>query len=123
MRISDWSSDVCSSDLTAASLNLPKGRPPENTASCILTAANRILAGLERGITIETRVLRQAMEEAFDGSDAEGFWSWNDAYDACEAAQVLFLKKYGRASQERAAERRSVVQEQHVAERVAPDES
>src|SRR3546814_16987264 len=88
---------------TAASLNLPKGRPPENTASCILTAANRILAGLERGTTIESRILRQAMEEAFGGSDAEGFWSWKDAYEACATAQVLFLKKYGRAMQERAA--------------------
>ena len=76
---------------------------PENTASCIFTAANRILAGLERGTTIETRILRQAMEEAFGGSDAEGFWSWKDAYEACEAAQVLFLRKYGRAMQEKAA--------------------
>ncbi|PKQ00380.1 MAG: methylase [Alphaproteobacteria bacterium HGW-Alphaproteobacteria-13] len=88
---------------TAASLNLPKGRAPEIIASCILTAANRILAGLERGTTIESRILRQAMEEAFGGSDAEGFWSWKDAYEACETAQVLFLKKYGRAMQERAA--------------------
>ncbi len=88
---------------TAAPLSLPKGRTPENTASCIFTAANRILAGLERGTTIETRILRQAMEEAFGGSDAEGFWSWKDAYEACEAAQVLFLRKYGRAMQEKAA--------------------
>lgn len=88
---------------TTAPLSLPKGRTPENTASCILTAANRILAGFERGITIETRILRQAMEEAFGCSDAEGFWSWKDAYEACEAAQVLFLKKYGRAMQEKAA--------------------
>ena len=87
---------------TAAPLSLPKGRTPENTASCIFTAANSILAGLERGTTIETRILRQAMEEAFGGSDAEGFWSWKDAYEACEAAQVLFLKKYGRACQEKA---------------------
>ena len=87
---------------TAAPLSLPKGRTPENTASCIFTAANSILAGLERGTTIETRILRQAMEEAFGGSDAEGFWSWKDAYEACEAAQVLFLKKYGRAMQEKA---------------------
>lgn len=77
-------------------------RTPDNTAPCILTAAERILAGLERGITIETRILRQAMEEAFGGSDAEGFWSWKDAYEACEAAQVLFLRKYGRAMQEKA---------------------
>ena len=87
---------------TAAPLSLPKGSTPENTASCILNAANRILAGLERGIQIETRILRQAMEEAFGGSDAEGFWSWKDAYEACEAAQVLFLRKYGRAMREKA---------------------
>ncbi len=87
----------------AAPLSLPKGRTPEITASCILTAANRILAGLERGVTIETPILRQAMEVAFGGSDAEGFWSWKDAYEACEAAQVLFLRKYGRAMQEKAA--------------------
>ncbi len=89
------------SDPPSADQSSPS-RTPEKTASCILTAANRILAGLERGITIETRILRQAMEEAFGGSDAEGFWSWKDAYEACEAAQVLFLKKYGRAMQEKA---------------------
>lgn len=74
-------------------------RTPDNTASCILNAANGILASLERGVQIETRLLRQAMEEAFGGSDAEGFWTWKDAYEACEAAQVLFLKKYGPAMQ------------------------
>src|SRR3546814_14569490 len=29
MRISDWSSDVCSSDLMVTELNLPNARPPE----------------------------------------------------------------------------------------------
>lgn len=78
-------------------------RAPENIAACILDAAGRILVGLERGVQIETRLLRQAMEGAFGGSDAEGFWSWKDAYEACETAQVLFLRKYGRAMQEKAA--------------------
>ena len=78
-------------------------RMSEDQASFILTAAERIFAGLERSIQIETRILRQAMEEAFGGSDAEGFWSWKDAYEACEAAQVLFLRKYGRACREKAA--------------------
>jgi len=78
-------------------------RAPEEEAACILKAAKRILAGLERGNLIEARVLRQAMEEAFAGSDAEGFWTWKAAYEACEAAQVLFLRKYGRTMQERAA--------------------
>lgn len=78
-------------------------RTPEDTAFCICQAAERVLADLERGVSIETRILRQAMEEAFGGSDAEGVWTWKDAYDACEAAQVLFLRKYGRAMRERAA--------------------
>jgi len=35
------------------------------------------------------------MADAFGSSDAEGSWIWKDAYDACEAAQVLFLRKFG----------------------------
>ena len=77
-------------------------RAPEEEAACILKAAERIFTGLERGLLIEARVLRQAMEEAFGGSDAEGFWTWKAAYEACEAAQVLFLRKYGRAIREKA---------------------
>lgn len=37
------------------------------------------------------------MEGAFGGSDASGAWDWKTAYDACEAATVLFLRKYGKA--------------------------
>ncbi|MEI2384740.1 strawberry notch family protein [Breoghania sp. JC706] len=77
-------------------------RTPEEEAACILKAAERILTGLERGIFIEACVLRQAMEKAFGGSDAEGFWTWKAAYEACEAAQVLFLRKYGCAMREKA---------------------
>lgn len=77
-------------------------RAPEEEVACILKAVERILTDLERGLLIEARVLRQAMEEAFGGSDAEGFWTWKAAYEACEAAQVLFLRKYGRAMREKA---------------------
>ena len=41
--------------------------------------------------------LRAAMEAAFGASDAAGAWDWKLAYDACEAATVLFLRKYGKA--------------------------
>jgi predicted RNA methylase len=47
-------------------------------------------------------MLRAAMESAFGGSDAEGDWDWKMAYDACEAATVLFLRKFGPAMQARA---------------------
>ena len=42
------------------------------------------------------------METAFCGSDAEGAWIWKDAYEALEAAQVLFLHKFGMAMRTRA---------------------
>ena len=43
------------------------------------------------------------MSAAFGGSDAEGAWNWKTAYDACEAAQILFLRKFGPAMRRRAA--------------------
>ena len=33
------------------------------------------------------------MTISFGGSDAEGAWSWRDAYDAIEAALVLQLRR------------------------------
>ena len=37
------------------------------------------------------------MEDAFGASDSTGAWVWKDAYEACEGAQVLFLRRYGSA--------------------------
>src|SRR3546814_1152965 len=37
------------------------------------------------------------MEAAFGASDTSGAWDWKTAYDACEAATVLFLRKFGPA--------------------------
>ena len=40
---------------------------------------------------------RAAMSTCFGGTDAEGFWVWKDAYEALEAAQVLFIRRFGPA--------------------------
>ena len=66
-------------------------------ASAIIAAAHRLLALLERGQRVDSASLRTAMETAFDASDATGVWDWKTAYEACECATVLFLRKYGRA--------------------------
>jgi hypothetical protein len=42
------------------------------------------------------------MEHAAGASDSEGGWDWKSAYDACEAAAVLFLRKFGGAMAARA---------------------
>jgi predicted RNA methylase len=66
-------------------------------ASDIHHAARLLLTDLERGRRIDAATLRAAMQAAFGASDASGAWHWKSAYDACEAATVLFLRKYGSA--------------------------
>ncbi|MBL4918646.1 bifunctional class I SAM-dependent methyltransferase/DEAD/DEAH box helicase [Szabonella alba] len=68
-----------------------------DTAASIFAAAGLLLPRLERGQRIDAATLRGAMEAAFGASDATGAWDWKTAYDACEAATVLFLRKYGKA--------------------------
>ena len=36
------------------------------------------------------------MSAAFGASDTQGAWVWKDAYEAAEAAMVLFIQRYGR---------------------------
>ena len=72
------------------------GTPSRGTA--LITAAEVIFPELAGGRPVDARILRSAMEVAFGGSDAEGFWTWKDAYEAGEAALVLFLRRFGPAS-------------------------
>ena len=62
-----------------------------------------LLPHLERGQRVDAAMLRAAMETAFGASDADGAWDWKTAYDACEAATVLFLRKFGPAMRAQAA--------------------
>ena len=71
--------------------------PHPDAPGAIIVAAQRLLPHLERGQRIDAAILRAAMEAAFGASDASGAWDWKTAYDACEAATVLFLRKYGKA--------------------------
>jgi predicted RNA methylase len=62
-------------------------------AQAIHTTARQILVPLEAGRRVDSSLLRTAMETAFGGTDADGTWDWKSAYEACEAATVLFLRK------------------------------
>jgi hypothetical protein len=72
-------------------------------AAAIAEAARLLLPDLEHGRRIGAAMLRAAMECAFGGSDTEGAWDWKTAYDSCEAATVLFLRKFGPAMRARGA--------------------
>ncbi|TDX20976.1 strawberry notch-like NTP hydrolase domain-containing protein [Rhodovulum visakhapatnamense] len=76
---------------------------PLAAAPAILAAANLILPHLERGQRVDAAILRGAMETAFGASDVTGVWDWKLAYEACEVATVLFLRKYGKTLFRKAA--------------------
>ncbi|MFC3058575.1 strawberry notch family protein [Paenirhodobacter populi] len=71
-------------------------------AQAVMTAAEHLLPHLEQGHRIDATILRAAMESAFGDSDSTGAWDWKTAYEATEAATVLFLRKYGRALRQKA---------------------
>jgi len=72
-------------------------RAAASLTSAVVRAARQLLTDLERGRRIDAAVLRGATEAAFGASDATGAWNWKIAYDACEVATVLFLRKFGSA--------------------------
>ena len=74
----------------------------ETNSKALLAAARTLLPVLESGRPLDASTLRDAMARPFGASDAEGAWSWKDAYEAAEAALVLFLQRYGRAMRRRA---------------------
>ena len=81
--------------------NAPRSTPP-TSETALFEAAKALLPVLTAGRPLDANVLRDAMTRAFGATDAEGAWVWKDAYEAAEAAVVLFLKCYGRAMRHRA---------------------
>ena len=71
--------------------------PPRPKAARLIAAAKALMPVLAAGRALDARTLREVMTRAFEGSDAAGAWAWKDAYEAAEAAVVLFVKRYGRA--------------------------
>ena len=88
---------------SAAPAAAPLPLAETDAASALFAAAGLLLPHLECGERIDAPKLRAAMEAAFGASDAAGAWDWKTAYDACEAATVLFLRKYGKALFRKAA--------------------
>jgi predicted RNA methylase len=86
----------------AATLPLFQPQPPPDKVSGLIHAATLLAQLLGQGRALDSRALRSAMETAFGVSDAEGGWVWKDAYEASEAAQVMFLRKFGAAMRTRA---------------------
>ena len=91
---------------------LPPAIAPDTSASparpvagdALFAAAKTLLPVLETGRPLDAATLRDAMTTAFGASDAEGAWVWKDAYEAAEAADVIFMQRYGRGMRRNAGD-------------------
>jgi predicted RNA methylase len=95
---------LTSAPAAPAAVTLPLFLPqaPPDKVTGLIHAATLLAQLLGQGRAVDSRALRSAMESAFGATDAEGAWVWKDAYEALEAAQVLFLRKFGGAMRTRA---------------------
>ena len=94
-------------DPSPAERPVPGTLPATSKSSAILSAAEKLMTHLVSGKALSADSLRSAMLSAFGASDADGAWVWKDAYEACEAAQVLLLQKYGPAMRRKAGSPRA----------------
>ena len=81
---------------------IPAARPIPAGPAALIAAARTLLPVLEAGRPLDAATIRTAMTRAFGASDADGAWIWKDAYEAAEAAVVLFVQRYGRAMRKQA---------------------
>ena len=88
---------------TAAALPLLAPQAPDKVSG-LFHAAQLLLRRLEKGRAIDAHALNEAMVLSFGAGDHAGAWVWKEAYEAAEAALVLFLRKYGAAMTARAGE-------------------
>ena len=70
--------------------------PAPTKPAALFHAATGLLPVLEAGQALDAATLRRAMSAAFGATYAQGAWVWKDAYEAAEAALVLFLQRYAR---------------------------
>ncbi len=79
--------------MPSLSLSLFAATSPADAPANILAAARALTPHLARSRPLDRRLVASVMTTCFGGTDAEGAWSWRDAYDAIEAAQVLQLRR------------------------------
>ncbi len=72
-----------SSPLAGTATNVPLSSVSDRAsrAGRIYLAAGQFLAFLERGQAVGSNALSDIMTRTFEGTDAEGFWLWKDAYE------------------------------------------
>lgn len=78
---------------SSTSLSLFDAPSAGDRAANVLAVARALSTHLARSRPLDRKLVSNVMTTGFGGSDAEGVWSWRDAYEAIEAATVLQLRR------------------------------
>lgn len=62
-------------------------------AANLLASARALAAHLARSRPLDRKLVSGVMVTTFGGSDAQGLWSWRDAYQAIKGAIVLQIRR------------------------------
>lgn len=76
-----------------SALALPFSDAAPDAVANILAAARALVPHLNRSRRLDRKLVSGVMTLAFGASDAQGAWTWREAYDACEAALVLQVRR------------------------------
>lgn len=61
----------------------------------IVNVAQELVKHLINQRPLTTKTIQSQMNRYFNGTAAEGAWSWKDAYEAVEVANILYLRQKG----------------------------
>lgn len=76
-----------------AMLPIFAGSAKADKSADIVAAARAFAPHLSRSRVLDRKLVANTMTLCFGGTDAEGLWSWRDAYDAIEVATVLQMRR------------------------------
>lgn len=75
------------------SLPLFSNLSDQDSSAGIIATATQLAFTLQKGKPITTSLLSDIMTDNVGGTDAEGMWSWRDAYDAVEMALAMAVRR------------------------------
>lgn len=78
---------------STVTLPLFAGPTVPDVAANVQAAARALATHLARSRPLDRRLVAGVMTTAFGATDADGAWSWRDAYDAIEAATVHQIRR------------------------------
>jgi len=58
----------------------------------VINVASELVKSLQRNSALTTKTVQGLMNRYLLGTAAEGAWSWKDAYEAIEVAQILYVR-------------------------------